>query len=131
MEKDDEKHLYFSTRDELIKVPLQEVIYFEADGNYSSIYFRNGLHAQVLASLTTIENLIKNSFLIARHQSKPVFIRIGRRFIVNIECIFQINIMKQKLVLSDFRSTCSYELNVPKEALKNLKNIYNPKQKQS
>lgn len=129
MQKDAEKHLYFTTRDELIKVPLQEVIYFEADGNYSSIYFRNGLHSQVLASLTTIENLIKNSFLMSRQQSKPVFIRIGRRFIVNIECIFHINVLKQKLVLSDFRFASSYELNVPKEALKNLKNIYTPKQK--
>lgn len=105
------------------------MIYFEADGNYSSIYFRNGLHSQVLASLTTIENLIKNSFLMSRQQSKPVFIRIGRRFIVNIECIFHINVLKQKLVLSDFRFASSYELNVPKEALKNLKNIYTPKQK--
>lgn len=129
MENDNSTHLYFNTRDELLKVPLSQVVYFEAEGNYTSIYFRNGLQSQVLASLNTIERLISNSFKLQQQDEHLAFIRIGRRYIVNIEYIYHINIPKQKLLLSDFVFTQAYELNVSKEALKNLKNIYSPKQK--
>lgn len=129
MENDNSTHLYFNTRDELLKVPLSQVVYFEAEGNYTSIYFRNGLQSQVLASLNTIESLISNSFKLQNQDEHLAFIRIGRRYIVNIEYIYHINIPKQKLLLSDFVFTQAYELNVSKEALKNLKNIYSPKQK--
>lgn len=129
MENDNSTHLYFNTRDELLKVPLSQVVYFEAEGNYTSIYFRNGLQSQVLASLHTIEDLISNSFKLQNQDEHLAFIRIGRRYIVNIEYIYHINIPKQKLLLTDFVSAQAYELNVSKEALKNLKNIYSPKQK--
>lgn len=129
MENDNNTHLYFNTRDELLKVPLSQVVYFEAEGNYSAIYFRNGLQSQVLASLNTIERLISNSFKLQNQDEHLAFIRIGRRYIVNIEYIYHINIPKQKLLLTDFVSAQAYELNVSKEALKNLKNIYSPKQK--
>lgn len=129
MENDNSTHLYFNTRDELLKVPLSQVVYFEAEGNYTSIYFRNGLQSHVLASLNTIERLISDSFKLQQQDEHLAFIRIGRRYIVNIEYIYHINIPKQKLLLSDFVFTQAYELNVSKEALKNLKNIYSPKQK--
>lgn len=129
MENDNSTHLYFNTRDELLKVPLSQVVYFEAEGNYTSIYFRNGLQSHVLASLKTIERLISDSFKLQQQDEHLAFIRIGRRYIVNIEYIYHINIPKQKLLLSDFVFTQAYELNVSKEALKNLKNIYSPKQK--
>lgn len=129
MENDNNTHLYFNTRDELLKVPLSQVVYFEAEGNYSAIYFRNGLQSQVLASLNTIEKLISDSFKLQQQDEHLVFIRIGRRYIVNIEYIYHINVLKQKLLLTDFVSARAYELNVSKEALKNLKNIYSPKQK--
>ena len=123
MENDNNTHLYFNTRDELLKVPLSQVVYFEAEGNYSAIYFRNGLQSQVLASLNTIERLISDSFKLQQQDEHLVFIRIGRRYIVNIEYIYHINVLKQKLLLTDFVSARAYELNVSKEALKNLKNI--------
>ena len=35
--------LLFNTRDELLRVSLKHVVYFEADGNYTHIHFTNGV----------------------------------------------------------------------------------------
>ena len=50
------------------------------------------------------------------------FARIGKRYIVNLNLVFQINVLKHRLVLSDFHQ-CSYSLDVSKDALKKLKEL--------
>ena len=55
------------------------------------------------------------------------FIRIGKRYIVNSACVFQINISKQKLILTSFDTPQLYTLSVSKEALKSLKDVYTQK----
>lgn len=118
--KASETTLFFNTRDELIKVKLDRVAYFEADSNYCHVVFINGARATVLTSLVNIETLLDERF---RGES-PLFIRIGKRYIINRLFIFQINIQRQKLILSDFVSPAIFELNISKEALKNLKQLY-------
>ncbi len=118
-----ETTLYFNTRDELIKVKLDKVAYIEADSNYCHVVFINGAKATLLTSLINIENLISERF----KGDNPIFIRIGKKYIVNKQYIFQINILKQKLILSDFINPKTFELSISKEALKNLKNLYNIK----
>lgn len=118
--KASETVLYFNTRDELIKVKLDRVAFFEADANYCHVYFANGVKATLLTSLVNIENLIAERF----KDSLAMFIRIGKKYIVNRQMIFQINIPKQKLLLTDFTSVKLFELAVSKDALKNLKKLY-------
>ena len=115
-----ETTLFFNTRDELIKVKLGRVAYFEADSNYCHVHFINGAKATLLTSLVNIEQLLSKHF----QKNSSNFIRIGKKVIVNSNFIFQINIARQKLILSDFISTNIVELNISKEALKNLKNLY-------
>lgn len=112
--------LFFHNRDELTKVRLEKVAYFEADGNYTHVYFTNGFKASVLVSLCAIENLINDKL---RGKVQP-FIRIGKKYIVNHRCICHINTLKQKLILTDFESDKIFTLSISKEALKNLKNLY-------
>ena len=50
--------LYFNTRDELLRVDLKRVIYFEADGNYTKIVSSNGLTSMVLLNLGKMEELL-------------------------------------------------------------------------
>lgn len=104
----------------MIKVKLEKVAYFESDSNYCHAVFINGAKATLLTSLVNIEQLISERF----RGEDPLFIRIGKRFIVNRRFIFQINIPKQKLMLSDFVSPLILELSISKEALKNLKHLY-------
>ena len=118
--KASETILYFNTRDELIKVKLERVAYFEADSNYCHVIFINGAKATILTSLINIENLLEERF----KDNSSMFIRIGKRYIVNRQYIFQINIPRQKLVLADFSIPGVLERSISKEALKNLKQLY-------
>lgn len=118
--KASETTLYFNTRDEMIKVKLDRVAYFEADSNYCHVVFINGVKATLLTSLVNIEELLTERF----KGDNPMFIRIGKRYIVNKQYIFQINIQRQKLILSDYIMPNIFEISISKEALKNLKQLY-------
>ena len=109
--------LLFNTRDELIRVNLKYVVYFEADDNYTHIFFSNGVKATILNTLSNMERLIDEKL-----NGKPQpFIRIGKRYIVNSLCIFQVNTLKKRLLLTSFEYPQLFTLSVSKEALKTLK----------
>ena len=118
--KASETTLFFNTRDEMIKVRLERVAYFEADSNYCHVYFINGAKATLLTSLVNIEGLLTERF----KGDSPLFIRIGKKYIVNRQYIFQINIPRQKLILTDYVTSGTMEISISKEALKNLKLLY-------
>lgn len=117
-----DRMLIFNTRDELTRIRLDGVCYFESDGNYTHVYCRNGVKASLLTSLVHLEELIAD---ICGGRGS-IFIRIGKKYIVNTSYIFQINVLRQRLVLSDLSSTTVYTLPVAKEALKKLKTLYMP-----
>lgn len=112
--------LLFNTRDELIRVSLRHVVYFEADGNYTQIFFENGQKVTILYSLAKLEALLDETL---RGKKQP-FIRIGKRYIINSSSVFQINTLRQRLVLTNFNTSNVFALSVSKEALKSLKELY-------
>ena len=116
--------LLFNTRDELVRVGLRHVVYFEADGNYTQIFFKNGQKVTILYSLAKLEALLDETL---RGKKQP-FIRIGKRYIINSASVFHINTLRQRLVLTNFDTSNVYTLSVSKEALKSLKELYTHKQ---
>lgn len=110
--------IIFNTRDELIKVDIDKMIYAMAEDNYVHLFFRNGQRVMVTTTLQSLEQLILS--VIAKNK-KGVYTRIGRKYIVNNIYIMQINTLKQQLVLSDMDVIKPITLNVSKEALKVLK----------
>lgn len=110
--------IIFNTRDELIRVDIDKMLYAMADGNYVYIYFRNGQSVLLCMTLHTLEQLILS--VIAKDK-KGVYTRIGRKYIVNNNYITQINITKQQLVLSDLDVVKPITLSVSKDALKVIK----------
>ena len=116
--------LLFNTRDELVRVSLRHVVYFEADGNYTQIFFKNGQKVTILYSLAKLEALLDETLC---GKKKP-FIRIGKRYIINSASVFHINTLRQRLVLTNFDTSNVYTLSVSKEALKSLKELYTHKQ---
>ena len=51
--------VYFNTRDEMVKINLHNVVYFQADRNYTDIYFiksllDNGLILFIIESLNIL-----------------------------------------------------------------------------
>lgn len=110
--------ILFNTRDELIKVDIDKMIYAMAEDNYVYLHFRNSQSVMVCTTLQSLEQLIQS--VVARNK-KGIYTRIGRRYIVNNNYITQINILKQQLILSDLDVIEPIVLKVPKEALKVLK----------
>lgn len=110
--------LCITTRDELTRVDLSAVVYFEADGNYTKIISENGLISLVCMNLSNMQSAILS---IPKKKSLHLA-RVGKRFIINMKHIYRISVVRQEIVLSD-QKTFSYTLNISKEALKKLKEI--------
>lgn len=119
--------IIFNTRDELIKVDIDKMIYAMAEDNYVHLFFRNGQSVMVTTTLQSLEQLILS--VIAKNK-KGVYTRIGRKYIVNNIYIMQINTLKQQLVLSDMDVIKPITLNISKEALKVLKSSITENKKQ-
>lgn len=109
-----------NTRDELNLIDLDLVACIQASGNYSNVMYIDGNKIMVSVGLSQFETIIKDA--ISKQQMANTFVRLGRSVIVNNRYLSQINILKQKLTLSD-RGTHAYQLTVPKNLLKNYKEL--------
>lgn len=110
----------FNRRNELLRVPLTRAFFYEAYGNYCYGVFPNGQKVMLPVGLNQVEQLIAERAT----AQQPVFIRIGKRYIVNTKVIVQINFAKQRLILSDFDHAGNFALPVSKDALKQVKELY-------
>lgn len=109
-----------NTRDELNLIDLDLVACINASGNYSNVMYIDGNKIMVSVGLSQFESIIKDA--VARQHSANTFVRLGRSVIVNNRYLSQINILKQKITLSD-RGTHAYQLSVPKKLLKSYKEL--------
>ena len=109
-----------NTRDELNLIDLDLVACINASGNYSNVMYIDGNKIMVSVGLSQFETIIKDSK--AKQHLSNSFVRLGRSVIVNNRYLSQINILKQKLTLSD-RGTHAYQLTVPKNILKSYKEL--------
>ena len=96
------RSIVFSRRNELLRVPLKKAMFFESYGNYCYGVFPNKQKVMLPVGLAQVEQLICSE----PEVGQPVFIRIGKRFIVNTDIIVQVNISSQRLVLTMTGSYC-------------------------
>ena len=109
-------NIYFNTRDELTKVCLDDVMYVTSDGNYIVLKFKSGRTLMLLASLNNFTQLSESI-------SKVQFVRIGRSYIVNTSYVSQVNTLRKTITLVDDDMGVTIELIVPKDAIRQLKQI--------
>ncbi|MBR0046174.1 MAG: LytTR family transcriptional regulator [Bacteroidaceae bacterium] len=114
------KEVIFNRRNELLRVPLAKAMFYEAYGNYCYGVFPNKQKVMLPIGLSQVGELLGK----AAEQEQMSFIRIGKKFIVNADMIVQINFSKQQLILSDFDHPGNFALPVAKEALKQVKELY-------
>ena len=113
-----QQRVYFNSRDKLIRLDIQKIVYFEGDGNYTYIVTANKQKVCVTMNLSHTEDALAAQLgTNANH-----FMRVGKRFIVNMNYIYQIDIQKQTLMLSDCENFL-FQLPVSKEALKTVKEL--------
>lgn len=113
-----QQRIYFNSRDKLIRLDTQKIVYFEGDGNYTYIVTANKQKVCITMNLSHTEDALAAQL----GNNANHFMRIGKRFIVNMNYIFQIDILKQMLMLSDCEHFL-YQMPVSKEALKTVKEL--------
>lgn len=111
-------YLFFNTRDELQRIDVSKIVYFESDGNYTDIVMVNKLRASVCMNLGEMEKLLSMQL----GDENRNFIRLGRRFIINMQYIYHINTLKQQLILSDY-DHFAFQVSLSKDALKKMKEL--------
>ncbi len=114
----DRQLLVFNSRDEMLRIDVSRIVYFEADGNYTYIVTCNKLKSAVCMNLGQMEDVLANRL----REKKSIFARIGKKYIVNLNYVYKISPLKKQLVLTDF-SNFAYQLEVSRDALKSLKDI--------
>ena len=114
----DKVYIFFNSRDELLRIDFSKIVYFEADGNYTDIVMVNKLRAAVCMNLGEMEKAIAAQI----GDEAKTFMRIGKRFIINIRYVYSINVLKQQLVLSDY-DHFAFQVNISKDALKKMKDL--------
>ncbi len=111
-------YIYFNSRDRLSRLDIQKIVFFEGDGNYTYIVTANKQRICITMNLTHIEEALA----LQLGENANIYMRIGKRFIVNMNYIFQVDITKQTLLLSDC-DRFLFQLPISKEALKSVKDL--------
>ena len=101
-----ERYLIIKTRDELLRIKIGQILYFEADRNYTKLLLSNGIIEEILEKQVAGCNAI--------------LMRVGKSHIINKNHILQINLPKQKLLLLT-QDGKPRELVISKDPLKVLK----------
>lgn len=110
--------ILFNSRDELLRVEVDRIVYFESDGNYTHIVSRNKMKATLGMSLTSTEKILSQQL----GEKAKQFMRVGKRFIVNLNDVYSVNVARQYMVLTD-QEHFAYQLPVSKEALRKMKEL--------
>ena len=113
-----QQRIYFNSRDKLIRLDTQKIVYFEGDGNYTYIVTANKQKVCITLNLANTEKALAAQL----GEKAQRFMRIGKRFIVNMNYIYQVDIQKQVLMLSDYEHFL-FQMPVSKEALKAVKDL--------
>lgn len=113
------RYLYLNSRDEFYRVDIGKIVYFESDGNYTTIVLNNSINTTVCLNLAQMQSILNDSL----QEDAGLFARVGKRHIINLSYVYHIAILRQKLLLSDGENF-EFSLNVSKEALKKLREIF-------
>lgn len=109
--------LCLSLHGELYVVDLDDVMCFMADDHYTHVYSSRGNNFMVPFSLARIEEKIQ-----AKHSDRKNLARLGRKYIININSIYHVNIMKQSVSLADNHGKVM-TMNLSKAVLRSLIDI--------
>ncbi|MDH6311841.1 DNA-binding LytR/AlgR family response regulator [Parabacteroides sp. PFB2-10] len=111
-----ERYLIIKTRDELLRIRIGQILYFEADRNYTKLLLTSGIQFTFAINIGKIEEMLERQV----EGSKKILMRVGKSHIINKNHILQIHLPKQRLILLSSEGK-PRELNISKDPLKALK----------
>ncbi|MCD7978755.1 MAG: LytTR family transcriptional regulator [Tannerellaceae bacterium] len=113
------RYLIIKTRDELLRIKIEQILYFEADRNYTKLLLSNGMQFTFAINIGKIEEILEKQVA----GSSKILMRVGKSHIINKNHILQINLPKQKLLLLTAEGK-PRELIISKDPLKALKDSF-------
>jgi DNA-binding LytR/AlgR family response regulator len=111
-----DKYLMIKTRDELLRIKIEHILYFEADRNYTKLLLSEGIQFTFAVNIGKVEEMLEAQL----SDIDTTLIRVGKSYILNKKHILQINLPRQRLLMLADEGK-PRELTVPKEPLKALK----------
>ncbi len=105
-----ERYLIIKTRDELLRIKIGQILYFEADRNYTKLLLSNGIQFTFAINIGKIEEILEKQVA----GCNKILMRVGKSHIL------QINLPKQRLLLLTEEGKPK-ELVISKDPLKVLK----------
>ncbi|MDR1161615.1 MAG: LytTR family transcriptional regulator [Tannerellaceae bacterium] len=114
-----ERYLIIKTRDELLRIKIGQILYFEADRNYTKLLLSNGIQFTFAINIGKIEEILEKQVA----GSSSILMRVGKSHIINKDHILQINLPKQRLLLLTGEGKPK-ELVISKDPLKTLKDSF-------
>jgi DNA-binding LytR/AlgR family response regulator len=114
-----DRYLIIKTRDELLRIKIGQILYFEADRNYTKLLLSNGIQFTFAINIGKIEEILEKQVT----GSNKILIRVGKSHIINKNHILQINLPKQRLLLLTGEGKPK-ELIISKDPLKTLKDSF-------
>ena len=55
-----DRYLIIKTRDELLRIRIEQILYFEADRNYTKLILNNGIQFTFAINIGKIEEILEN-----------------------------------------------------------------------
>lgn len=111
-----DKYLIIKTRDELLRIRIGQILYFEADRSYTKLLLSSGIQFTFAINIGKIEEILSKQV----KGCDKILMRVGKSHIINKEHILQINLPKQRLLLLTEEGKPK-ELIISKDPLKILK----------
>ena len=111
------KPVIIFTANELIRIQPEVIVYAISEGNYTTVVLMDLTEHLFAFNLSHLEDLLHEQL----GEEDAMFIRTGKRLIINRDCIYKVNISKQQLILADIRNNRSFSLSASKVALRQLK----------
>jgi len=111
-----DRYLVFKTRDELVRIKIERILYFEAERNYTRLVLTNGIQFVFAINLGKIEEILENQI----QDYASTLLRVGKSYIINKNHVLQISLPTTKVLFAAADGKAK-ELIVPKDPLKILK----------
>ena len=111
-----DRYLIIKTRDELLRIRIWQILYFEADRNYTKLLLSSGIQFTFAINIGKIEEILGKQV----EGVGKILMRVGKSHIINKNHILQINLPKQRLLLLTEEGKAK-EVVISKDPLKVLK----------
>ena len=104
------KPVIINTTNELIRIQPEVIVYAISEGNYTTVVLMDLTEHLFAFNLSHLEDLLHEQL----GEEDAMFIRTGKRLIINREYIYKVNISKQQLILADIRNNRSSPYQPPR-----------------